>query len=228
MQIPDYPDAKIVFSDLDNTLYKGTLGIDLAKHLAGGLKAIKAVALLTATLAKYAAGRAGMEDFIQASSALFKGEDKTSGYARVREGTRKYCLGNIFTETETALRKYRERGIPVVIMGTPPQPAVEVIADAIGATRAVGIEVETDSRGRLTDRPMLPVPHGTGKLEIIQKICREQGIELKDVCYFGDSVADANVFRKVGYRVCVNAHRDLAEEARREGWPLVKAHTTRR
>ncbi len=227
MQIPDYPEAKIVFCDLDNTLYGGTLGIDLARHLVSGLKALKAVALLSATMAKYLAGRAQMDDFIQASSSLFKGEDKVSGYARVRDGTRKHCMDKIYVETETALRKYRERGVPVVIMGTPPQPAVEVIAEAVGATRAVGVEMEVDSHGRLTDMPIRPVPHGKGKYEIIQKICAEMGLTPQQAAYFGDSPADAAVFREVGYQVCINARGDLIDEARRKGWPLVKTHRTR-
>ncbi len=227
MTIPDHPEAKIVFCDLDNTLYHGTLGIDLAKHLVSGLKALKAVALLTATMAKYLAGRAEMDDFIKASSSLFQGEDKAAGYERVRAGTRKYCLGNIYTDTEAALRKYRERGVPVVILGTPPLPAVEVVAEAVGATRAVGTEMETDSAGRLTDIPVRPVPHGKGKLEIIANICRENGLGLKDAAYFGDSPADASIFREVGYQVCINPRGELIPEAKEKRWPIVKVHRTR-
>ncbi|MCW5829394.1 MAG: HAD family phosphatase [Deltaproteobacteria bacterium] len=227
MAIPDYPQARIVFCDLDNTLYGGTMGIDIARHLLSGLKALKIIPRLTATMAMYLAGRAQMDDFIQASSAAFRGEDKISGYARVREGTRRHCLHKIYVETEAALRLYSGRGVPVVVMGTAPQPAVEMIAEAVGATRAVGTEMEIDAQGRMTDRPIRPVPHGNGKLEIVKKVCGELGIPLSDAVYLGDSPADAAVLSEVGFPICINPRGELNDIARARSWPVHSTSRTR-
>ena len=227
MSLPTTLPVRWVLLDVDNVLYDGNLGLDVARRLARGFKALRAVASLGAAVVRYKAGGGSIDDVMAVTCRLFAGEPADTLHAQTRSAVREHCLGALLAETCDLITAYRSRDIPVVLFSTAPREAVAVIADVTGATHAEGTAVHVES-GRLTDRPITPIPYGDGKVAIARRIADELGVDLGEAAYLGDGSSDVPMLEAVGHPVCVNSSRALRGIAAERGWPVHETRTRRR
>ena len=218
MTIEHYPDARLVFADIDNIIYPGNLGMDAARQVAEGFKALKTLARVGTAVVRFRRGKGSILDVVAAACGLFAGEAEGPLTAKVQEATRRELLPRMIPATLSALRRYD--GTPLVLFSAAPQAVVDVFVEALGAYAGYGARVEVRD-GLLTDEPVEPIPYAEGKVALATGAAEALGVALTDAVYFGDSSSDAHLLGQVGYPVCINASAGLRAAAAEAGWPVL-------
>jgi len=67
-----------------------------------------------------------------------------------------------------------------------------------------------------------PFCYGPGKVEAMQALAAEQGLELDRCWAYSDSASDLPMLQAVGHPVAVNPDAKLQRHADLEGWPVVE------
>jgi len=76
--------------------------------------------------------------------------------------------------------------------------------------------------GRFSGRILGRYCTGEGKLARLRHYCRSKGIDPAEIHYYGDSLADIEVFQKVGHPIVVNPRPALRSRAQLEGWQVLE------
>lgn len=86
--------------------------------------------------------------------------------------------------------------------------------------RLEAIELEQDE-GRFTGRLACEPVGGAVKARLVERIARDEGIDLARSHAYGDSIADLPLLESVGRPAAVSPDRRLRRVARRRGWPVL-------
>jgi HAD superfamily hydrolase (TIGR01490 family) len=95
------------------------------------------------------------------------------------------------------------------------------VARHFGIAQVLATELELRS-GCYTGQILGRYCAGEGKLARLRHYCRSKNINLAEIHYYGDSVADIEVLQKVGHPVAVNPKPGLLAKAHQEGWPVLE------
>lgn len=133
---------------------------------------------------------------------------------RVMEQKGKYV--HVFTR-ELAHAAQEASMLCAVISGTF-TPAVEAFAKANGIDVFYGTEHPQED-GFFTGGK--PIVWSDKKDEVVRKIVRERGVDLRVSAAIGDSASDSKMLGLVGYPICFNPERALLDLARAKQWPVV-------
>jgi HAD superfamily hydrolase (TIGR01490 family) len=135
-----------------------------------------------------------------------------------------YCPDFRREDTIAKLAEHNARGHLTVLVSTGFSGLMEAIAETVGAQMAVGTDVAMKN-GRCAGRIVPPLVIGAQKgLETRRRLAAGG----RDVDYaasyaYADSITDMGLFELVGNPRPVYPDAELAEAARRRGWPIYPA-----
>ena len=124
-------------------------------------------------------------------------------------------------ESRRLIELHRDAGRATYIVSASPIELVEPLAKALGMTAGIGTR-STIHDGVYTGELDGPFCYGPGKVEAMQALAREQGLELDRCWAYSDSASDLPMLQAVGHPVAVNPDAKLQRHANQEGWPVVE------
>lgn len=129
-------------------------------------------------------------------------------------------VSRVRPESNALIKMHQEAGRDTYIVSASPQEIVERLAGGIGMTGGIGTQGEIVD-GRYTGGLTGHFVYGEGKAEAMKDLAAEKGYDLS-LCYsYSDSISDLPMMELVGHPVAVNPDGELADHARRRGWPVV-------
>jgi len=116
-------------------------------------------------------------------------------------------------------RQHVAAGHEVWLVSAAPNELVQIIADALGLTGALGTVSEVQ-HGRWTGHLGSPILHGPAKPVAVGALAVERGIDLGASHSYSDSVNDRPLLQATGHPHAVNPDRALMRYAQHRGWPI--------
>ncbi len=127
---------------------------------------------------------------------------------------------NVRPESRKLVKMHHEAGRDTWIVSASPQGIVELLAEALGMTGAIG------TKGRVVDGHYTaeldgPFVYGEGKATAIGELAKRLDYDLSRSYAYTDSISDLPMLEIVGHPVTVNPDSPLEEIAYERGWPVV-------
>ncbi|MBP7133617.1 HAD-IB family hydrolase [Patescibacteria group bacterium] len=217
---------RLAVFDIDGTLYRRSLMIDLIEHLMQ----------LQRIMPSY---------FIESRALQKRWEERETGYntyvhAMVREWEQKALGGLAEAEvvdaarrilTETQKRVYvftrellgalQESGYTCVALSHSPKQIVDVFAQVWKFDLAFGTEWVIDPTGRFSRNQKDAVRHGIDKGRTFDEVVEALEAELDESVAIGDSLDDIPMLERVKYPIAFNPEQALLNAIRPRGVPAV-------
>ena len=138
-----------------------------------------------------------------------------------RENFEKQIRHEIYADGLKAIAKYRERGIPTVLLSGSNRLIVEPIAEYIGITDVICTELEVRA-GRFTGNVDGLYRIQEHKVSGAIDWCHARDTTPSRVAFYGDSKSDIPMFEVVGQPHVVNPGDSLATLASNRGWEVLR------
>jgi HAD superfamily hydrolase (TIGR01490 family) len=167
----------------------------------------------------YCQGRTPVDEFIEFQYREFSGKtvDEMRSLARCHFEER---IGpHIYRGAEDKIKEFSKDGIPTALVTGTNRYIAEPIAEAMGITSLLPTEPEIVD-GKFTGWYIPPFLLKEEKIRIAERYCRELGVLLDKASFFGDSVNDLEMLRRVGYPVVVNPGEKVLAVAEENSWPV--------
>ena len=212
------------FFDIDNTIMRGSSIVALAKGMADrDYFTTGEVVDFTWKQLKYVlSGRENMDDMAQATEngLLFvKGREPREIEDMAEQAYDERMVGRLWAGTVELAEAHKALGHEVWLVSATPVEVADVIARRLGLTGGLGTIAEVaDGRytGKLSGVPL----HGAAKVEEIQRLAAERGLDLTRCAAYSDSSNDIPMLSSVGCPVAINPDGALRSHARSAGWPI--------
>jgi HAD superfamily hydrolase (TIGR01490 family) len=212
------------FFDIDNTIMRGSSIVALAKGMADrDYFTTSEVVDFTWKQLKYVlSGRESMDDMAQATEngLLFvKGREPREIEDMAEQAYDERMVGRLWAGTVELAEAHKVLGHEVWLVSATPVEVADVIARRLGLTGGLGTIAEVaDGRytGKLDGVPL----HGAAKVEVIQRLAAERGLDLDRCAAYSDSSNDIPMLSTVGCPVAINPDGALRSHAKAQGWPI--------
>jgi HAD superfamily hydrolase (TIGR01490 family) len=117
--------------------------------------------------------------------------------------------------------QHQDAGRPIYIVTAASHELAEMLAHVLAFDGGIGARSEIVD-GRYTGRPHGPFTYREGKVEAMQAVAEQEGIDLAASYAYSDSESDLPMLRAVGHAVAVNPDATLARIAKEEGWDVMR------
>lgn len=212
------------FFDIDNTIMRGSSIVALAKGMADrDYFSTSEVVDFTWKQLKYVlSGRENMEDMAQATEngLLFvKGRAPRELEDMAEQAYDERMVGRLWAGTVELAEAHKALGHEVWLVSATPVEVADVIARRLGLTGGLGTIAEVADghyTGRLDGVPL----HGAAKVEVIEQLAAERGLDLTRSAAYSDSSNDIPMLSSVGCPVAINPDGALRSHAKAQGWPI--------
>jgi HAD superfamily hydrolase (TIGR01490 family) len=212
------------FFDIDNTIMRGSSIVALAKGMADrDYFTTSEVVDFTWKQLKYVlSGRENMDDMAQATEngLLFvKGREPREIEDMAEQAYDERMVGRLWAGTVELAEAHKALGHEVWLISATPVEVADVIARRLGLTGGLGTIAEVaDGRytGRLDGVPL----HGAAKVEVLQRLAAERGLDLTRSAAYSDSSNDIPMLSSVGCPVAINPDGALRSHAKAQGWAI--------
>lgn len=219
-------DAPIVaFFDVDNTLLRGASMYHMAKA------ARRAGIIRTPEIFRFAWHQATFlfvgENLKQLGTVKDRALELIGGHTEVElrglaeEIFERDIKNRLWPETVALTKEHMAKGHQVWLISATPRIVVQLIAERLGLTGALGTEFVTVD-GTFTGPFDGPVLHAEEKALVAGAFTAKLGANLADCWAYSDSRNDIPLLSLVGHRVVVNPDARLAKHARLLGWPIMQ------
>jgi HAD superfamily hydrolase (TIGR01490 family) len=212
------------FFDIDNTIMRGSSIVALARGMADrDYFTTSEVVDFTWKQLKYViSGRENMEDMAQATEngLLFvKGRQPSEIEEMAEQAYDERMVGRLWAGTVELAEAHKALGHEVWLISATPVEVADVIARRLGLTGGLGTIAEVADgcyTGKLEGIPL----HGAAKVEALERLAAERGLDLGRCAAYSDSSNDIPMLSAVGCPVAINPDGALRSHARAQGWPI--------
>ncbi len=212
------------FFDIDNTIMRGSSIVALAKGMADrDYFTTSEVMDFTWKQLKYVlSGRENMDDMAQATEngLLFvKGREPREIQDMAEQAYDERMVGRLWAGTVELAEAHKALGHEVWLVSATPVEVADIIARRLGLTGGLGTIAEVADghyTGKLDGVPL----HGAAKVEAIERLAAERGLDLSRSAAYSDSSNDIPMLSSVGCPVAINPDGALRSHARAQGWPI--------
>jgi len=215
------PGAIIAFFDIDRTLFDGLTGIEALKHFyQTGTVGKTAVAWTVFYALREKLNLMDPVAMVNRAVGFFAGWRREDLLAETEKIVKNRVIPGLYPEGLALLRHHRSQGHrPVLLTATSWD-----IAQPLAAFLEVDfIASQGELRGEVyTDRAVMPVPYGQGKVTRAREYCAAAGARLEQAWFYTDSHSDIPLLETVGHPVAVNPSRALNRHAAARGWPVLR------
>ena len=167
------------------------------------------------------AGHRRLERIRQSTLTITRGWNQAEMERIVREALRDVLEPIIYREALELIEAHQVAGRKVVIISSAPQEIVTPMAEFLGADEAIGSRTCVDAHGRYTGELQF-YAYGPAKAEAVERMAKEQEIDLSRSYAYSDSHTDEPLLSAVGNPVAVNPDKELIRIARAHKWPITQ------
>lgn len=219
----DHVPAAVAFFDVDETLIDVKSMFDFQRHYLQTIGAAPEVyAQLVAGYQRAAGEGVPREEINRSYYRSYAGHDVSTVLDAGRSWFATVVERGLFLDEPLArLASHRKAGTPVVLISGSFFACLDPIAEAVGATWAIGTRPVV-REGLFTGEVLAPMI-GRRKARAASAVAGIRAVPLSDCAAYGDHASDLDLLLGVGQPTVVGDDPVLAERARREGWPRLAA-----
>ena len=167
----------------------------------------------------YCQGRTPVDEFVKFQYKEFSGKTVDEMRHLTHIHFEECIRPHIYRGAKEKIREFSRDGIPTALVTGTNRYIAEPIVDALGITSLLSTEPEIVD-GKFTGWYIPPFLLKEGKITIAERYSRELGVPLHRTSFFGDSVNDLEMLRRVGYPVVVNPGDKVLAVAEENSWPV--------
>ncbi len=132
----------------------------------------------------------------------------------------KWIRPHMYRDAVELVTELRGRGKPVGILTSSNHVVATPVARAFGIDLVLGTRLEVVN-GRYTGETTGTYGAGEGKVAISRKLLEVEGMEFRQLAYFGDSINDRHILSACGFPHTVNPDPALRELALARNWKIL-------
>jgi putative phosphoserine phosphatase/1-acylglycerol-3-phosphate O-acyltransferase len=224
---PQGPEVAAMF-DLDRTLIKGYSAQDmLVERVRRREMSLGQLAEALSSAYQFSSGRIDFVEFVQRSAADAAGRPDEENKNFGRELFEKRIAQRIFPEARDLVAAHRRCGHTLAVVSSATPYQVDPVAEDLGIPHVVCTHLEV-KKGICTGKISGEACYGEGKVSGARKLARRSGFSLDRSYFYSDSHEDLPLLEAVHYARALNPNWRLEEEARRQGWPVVRFRSRNR
>jgi HAD superfamily hydrolase (TIGR01490 family) len=213
------------FFDLDKTLMAGSSGMEFAR-VARRRGLISRVQIFKWARDHFRYRLKGATD--EQTNEVLKMARDTLSNVSAREIERMWpevlagVLPRIYPEMLAEIHSQQDAGRKTFIISAAGHDMVEAIAGVLGMDGGVGTRYVVNDDGVYDGRLDGRFVYGPGKVEAMEDLAEEHGLDLAASWAYSDSTSDLPMLRAVGNAVTVNPDGSLTKVAKQEGWRIMR------
>jgi HAD superfamily hydrolase (TIGR01490 family) len=131
-------------------------------------------------------------------------------------------MPRVYPQMIDEINAHREAGRMTFIVSAAGSGIVESIAEPLGMSGGIGTRYMIGPDGNFTGELDGPFVYGPGKVEAMERVAAEHGIDLAQSYAYSDSASDLPMLRAVGHAVVINPDSALLSVAKAEGWRVLR------
>lgn len=219
------------FFDLDNTIIRGAsvfhLAIGLYRRKMLSLRDIGRLVGINLRYLMFGESAAGVEATRTKSLDAIKGRPAAQMAAVAEQVWDEVLAQRVYPGTQALLDQHLAWGHQVWLVSASPTEVLDLIADRVGATGALGTKAER-RHGVYTGRLEGGLLHGPQKADAIHQLALQRGLELSQCYAYGDSGNDIPMLLLVGHPCAINPDKRLRRYCNTNEWPIREFRAKRR
>lgn len=212
----------IAFFDLDKTLIAEN-SAKLWLKAQWGSRQIRLEQMVIASywLAKYHLGFTRMDDVIEKSLSLLKGENENEVLGQTKSFFHKTVKNLYRPGALQAIKKHREQGHELSLLTSSFDGLAKLVQEDLGFEHCLCTRLEVDEQGLYTGKTIGLPCFGSNKIIFAQGLCRLLDTKLNQCMFYTDSASDIPLMNLVGEAVAVNPDPHLRARAQLKKWSVV-------
>lgn len=145
--------------------------------------------------------------------------------ALAKEFVAEKLLQSLYEPVVQRLEQHQHRGDFVVLMSGTLYPIARALADHLGV-EYVCATLLSQRNGMYLAQPPEMHPYDAAKLNIVVRLARELGFDMKDIAAYGDSRRDLFLLSAVGEPVAVRPDATLLRVALERDWEVISERSS--
>lgn len=215
----DWKNAHAAIFDVDGTLIRlpsieFRFGLNRLRERKVGLLKVSAFGI------QRALGLALREDRGRRDKGYLEGVAYTQLVKDARAFVEALSESLLISTAVERLREHQKAGASCFLLTGALEPLAQPLADKLGVDHVVATRLgfkDAHCTGRVTGTH----PYGEGKKALLDRLCKEQGLEPGECAAYADRYSDLPLLEAVGYPVAVRPDRKLRAAARERGWEVL-------
>lgn len=173
---------------------------------------------------QYKAGTLDIHAYIRFSTQAFRSQGPDKAAHAHAQFMREVIAPAIRPEALALLQKHREAGDHIVIITATNEFVTRPIAQALGVSDLIALELERDAAGWFTGEIAGTPTLREGKVLRLQQWLAQRNLTLADVhaTFYSDSRNDLPLLEQVQHPVATNPDDTLRAAAIERGWPVLE------
>ena len=173
---------------------------------------------------QYKAGTLDIHAYIRFSTAAFRSQGPERAAQAHAQFMREVIEPAIRPEALALLQKHRDAGDHIVIITATNEFVTRPIANALGVSDLIALELERDANGWFTGEIAGTPTLREGKVVRLQQWLAQRDLTLADVnaTFYSDSRNDLPLLEQVQHPVATNPDDTLRAAALARGWPVLE------
>jgi HAD superfamily hydrolase (TIGR01490 family) len=226
--------AVAAFFDFDGTLYSGHLWKDMSDYFRSRKQRRALVwaylgvhiAVWPLNLAHLVSHEAWYASWQRDLTWLLRGLTLEQGQDLFDHLLKSRILPGLRPEIVERVREHKGQGHVIMLVSGCFTELLTMLGAELGVPYAVGTEPRV-ARGRYTGKATGGAMTGQGKINAVQRLAQENGLELDWAASYAyaDSRTDLPLLQKVGHPIAVYPDEVLEQYARSQGWEVVGARS---
>lgn len=217
--MPRRPD--IVFFDMDHTLIDNDCDVSWKQFLiAEGFADPREMDDVHRFFDLYRQGKLPIDEFLRFQLGQFAGKSPDDMRRLAAMHFDKWVRHKIFPQARSEVDWARANGVPTAILTATNRIIAEPLAEELGIPYLVATELEI-REGLFTGKIEDPYCYNNHKITKARDCCAKVGARIERARYFGDSVADIPMLKRVAEAIAVNPGAELRRVAECNGWRVV-------
>lgn len=216
-------DKKIAIFDIDGTIFRSSLLIELVELLvAEGLFPEKVKDGYVDAYNSWFNRQGSYENYVSGVISAFEGNLKGLNHNIFLEASRQVVelnKGRVYRYTRDLIKDLKAKNYYLVAISHSPKEMVQDFCRNLGFDKVYGWVYE-DKNGVLTGKA-LHLDLIPNKAKILNRVMEKEGLNLKGSIGVGDSDGDIPFLNLVENPICFNPNGKLYKEAKKNSWPIV-------
>ena len=220
----DIPMQKLAIFDIDGTIFRSSLLIELTDDLiAKGIFPASTAKVYARARDNWLNREGSYDDYIMDVVKAFEGRLKGvphKTFAKVAEQAVARSSKRVYRYTRDLTQKLKRDGYYLLAISHSPKEMLDPFCEQCGFDKGYGRIHDVGEDGRYTGKTMHQALIDD-KAKILKRAVQTEGLTLKGSIGVGDSEADIRFLKLVAKPICFNPNSKLYAHAKRHGWQVV-------
>ena len=213
---------KIHFFDMDHTLINNDCDVSWKEFLMQeNLAPADSMILADKFFDDYNRGELNFNEFIQFQLREFIGKNMTEMTEICHRHFLKMVKPKIYQDAFNYIQNLKKDGCKIYILTSTNTVIARSVADYFQVDGLLGTELKIDENGNFDGKIDGIYAAQAGKVTKAEEFCRQNGLTMQELAYYGDSINDANILAAVGKAYAVNPSENLRKMANEKNWEIL-------